>query len=74
MGCQDSSTYGEGTPCSPSKPCRPPLVCEDGRCALPQGGAAGAPSTAGNSNAGGDNHSDTANGGMGGDGDANART
>lgn len=41
--CHDTSTYGIGTACSDATPCRSPLVCHSGYCALgsQEGGSAG---------------------------------
>lgn len=63
VGCYDNATYGEGSPCSASKPCRAPLVCEKGRCTLPEGGAAGVASTRGAGSQGGDASAETSSGG-----------
>ncbi|MBN1607596.1 MAG: hypothetical protein JW940_13245 [Polyangiaceae bacterium] len=53
--CHEPAVYGEGTPCGQSMPCRVPLVCKGGKCALRRtdlSGDAGAPGNAGSSAAG----------------------
>ena len=32
--CHSTATYGVGTPCSDATPCRHPLICDNGLCAL----------------------------------------
>ncbi len=54
--CYDVSTYGIGTRCDSTKPCRSPLVCSDGQCELATGGggsgAAGRTSSSASSSGG----------------------
>jgi alpha-tubulin suppressor-like RCC1 family protein len=34
LACHSTSSYGVGTPCSEATPCRSPLICDNGSCAL----------------------------------------
>ncbi len=41
-GCDDVGTFGPGVSCGATQPCRAPLVCVAGRCAVPPGETADA--------------------------------
>jgi hypothetical protein len=45
VGCHAGAVFSPGTSCDDRSPCRPPLVCVQGSCAIADGGAANADST-----------------------------